>query len=79
MNKNNDSELVTKGFYKNHLNQELKKLKKEVTSDLIDFMDNSVVPLLKSMDQKLDNLNDLVNNHEHRIDKLEVKVASLKN
>jgi len=63
---------------KNYLDKRLGILKKEVTSDLIDFIDSSVVPLLKSMDEKLDKLNDIVNTHERRLDKHDDRFLALR-
>jgi len=73
--------LVTKDY----LDKRLGILKKEVTSDLIDFIDNSVVPLLKSMDEKLDklsknfeNIKNVIETHERRLDKHDDKFLALR-
>jgi len=74
--------LVTKGFLKSHLKQEFKifrkEFKKELMDDFIAFMETSLIPLLETMDKKLDDVISLTNTHERRLDKHDDKFLQIR-
>lgn len=85
LKKNSKKELknfVTKDFLKKEFaafrkklrDEDLASLRKEIRGDIIGFFDGSLLPLLDKMSNQIEEIKDITNNHEIRLDKHEDKL-----